>query len=109
MKLNRVHHLAIIAAHYQASKRFYCDVLGCELLGEVYRAERDSWMGDLALNGEYLIELFNTRGAPPPVDLPKSIGNNNFRAARLGPAIRRPPGCVTSPSRSMPSIRPVPS
>ena len=37
VKLNRVHHIAIIAADHQASKRFYCDVLGCELLTEVYR------------------------------------------------------------------------
>jgi len=50
VKLNRVHHIAIIAADYQASKRFYCDVLGCELLTEVYRTDRNSWMGDLALN-----------------------------------------------------------
>ena len=39
-RLDRVHHIAIIAADDQASKRFYCDVLGCELLGEVYRTER---------------------------------------------------------------------
>lgn len=66
VKLNRVHHIAIIAADCQASKEFDCDVLGCELLGEVYRTERDSWVGDLALNGGHLIELFNTPGARPP-------------------------------------------
>jgi len=64
MKLKRVHHIAIIASDYEASKAWYQRVLGCELLTEVYRAERDSWMGDLALNGEYLIELFSFPNAP---------------------------------------------
>jgi len=39
VRLNRVHHIAIIAADHQASKRFYCDVLGCELLTEVHRTD----------------------------------------------------------------------
>jgi glyoxylase I family protein len=38
-RLNRVHHIAIIAADHQASKWIYCDVLGCELLTEVHRAD----------------------------------------------------------------------
>lgn len=74
MELKRVHHIAIIASDYEASKRFYQDVLGCELLTEVYRAERDSWMGDLALNGEYLIELFSFPGSPARVSGPEALG-----------------------------------
>ena len=52
----------------QKSKAFYCDILGFTLQGEFYRAERDSWKGDLALNGEYVIELFSSRfpSAPEP-------------------------------------------
>ena len=49
--LKQVHHIAIIATDYAASKTFYCDVLGFTLLSEAYREERDSWKGDLALNG----------------------------------------------------------
>jgi glyoxylase I family protein len=64
VKLKRVHHIAIIASDYEVSKAWYQRVLGCELLTEVYRAERESWMGDLALNGEYLIELFSFPNAP---------------------------------------------
>ena len=67
MKLNRVHHIAIIATDYERSKAFYTEVLGCTLQSEVYRAERESWMGDLALNGEYLIELFSF---PQPAERP---------------------------------------
>ena len=57
--LKRVHHIAIIATDYAKSKAFYCDILGFTLQGEFYREERDSWKGDLALNGEYVIELFS--------------------------------------------------
>jgi len=52
MKLHRIHHIAIIASDYQKSKRFYTEILGLEIVGEVYRKERDSYMLDLALNGE---------------------------------------------------------
>ena len=49
--LKQIHHIAIIATDYAKSKSFYCDILGFTLQSEVYRHERDSWKGDLALNG----------------------------------------------------------
>ncbi|RNM28506.1 VOC family protein [Dickeya undicola] len=69
-----VHHIAIIASDYERSKRFYCDVLGFTLLQEVYRADRDSWKGDLALNGAYLIELFSFPSPPARVSRPEACG-----------------------------------
>ncbi len=66
--LKQVHHIAIIATDYAVSKAFYCDILGFTLQSEVYREARDSWKGDLALNGQYVIELFSfsvPAGAPP--------------------------------------------
>jgi len=74
VKLNRVHHIAIIATEYERSKAFYLEVLGCTLVKEVYRADRDSWMGDLALNGQYLIELFSFPSPPPRSTGPESTG-----------------------------------
>lgn len=74
LPLKRVHHIAIIASDYERSKRFYTSVLGCELMTEVYRAERDSWMGDLALNGEYLIELFSFPDPPARASGPEALG-----------------------------------
>lgn len=74
LALKRVHHIAIIASDYEQSKRFYTSVLGCELITEVYRDERDSWMGDLALNGQYLIELFSFPDTPPRVSGPEALG-----------------------------------
>lgn len=59
MKINSIHHIAVIAGNYEESKRFYTEVLGFEILNEVYRAERDSYKLDLAVNGKYQIELFS--------------------------------------------------
>ncbi|MCA6997719.1 VOC family protein [Dickeya solani] len=69
-----VHHIAIIASDYERSKRFYCDVLGFTLQQELYRAARDSWKGDLALNGRYLIELFSFPSPPARVSRPEACG-----------------------------------
>lgn len=69
--LKQVHHIAIIATDYAASKAFYCDVLGFTLMSEAYREERDSWKGDLALNGQYVIELFSFPFPPCRPSRPK--------------------------------------
>ncbi len=60
----RIHHIAIITSDYARGKAFYCDVLGLTVLAEHYRSERDSWKCDLALNGEYAIELFSFPDPP---------------------------------------------
>lgn len=57
--INKVHHIAIICSDYEVSKAFYTDVLGLTIIREVYRAERQSYKLDLALNGNYIIELFS--------------------------------------------------
>ncbi|MHA4895245.1 SMU1112c/YaeR family gloxylase I-like metalloprotein [Pedobacter sp. PWIIR3] len=59
LPLNSVHHIAIICTDYEISKRFYTEVLGLEILREVYREERRSYKLDLSLNGSYVIELFS--------------------------------------------------
>ncbi|AML57282.1 VOC family protein [Serratia rubidaea] len=74
LALRQVHHIAIIASDYAASKHFYCDILGFTLQGEYYRAERDSWKGDLALNGQYVIELFSFPSPPARVNRPEACG-----------------------------------
>lgn len=74
IKLKQMHHIAIIASDYELSKAFYCNTLGFSLLHEVYRAERDSWKGDLALNGIYRIELFSFPTATARVSRPEALG-----------------------------------
>lgn len=74
LKLNKLHHIAIICSDYPKSKKFYTDVMGFEILQEVYREERDSWKLDLSFNGEYLIELFSFPNNPPRVSWPEARG-----------------------------------
>ncbi|ELH0126691.1 VOC family protein [Salmonella enterica] len=72
--LKQVHHIAIIATDYAVSKAFYCDILGFDLLSEAWREERDSWKGDLALNGQYVIELFSFPFPPARPSRPEACG-----------------------------------
>ncbi len=67
LKLQGIHHIAIICSDYAVSKAFYTEILGLTVLQEVYRKERDSYKLDLALNGEYIIELFSF---PNPAERP---------------------------------------
>lgn len=72
--IKQIHHIAIIATDYVRSKAFYCDILGFTLQSEVYREERDSWKGDLALNGQYVIELFSFPFPPARPGWPEACG-----------------------------------
>jgi glyoxylase I family protein len=72
--LQAVHHIAIICSDYQRSKKFYTEILGLSVIREVYRAERDSWKLDLALNGHYIIELFSFPDPPPRPSRPEARG-----------------------------------
>ena len=59
LRINRVHHIAIICSDYQRSRQFYTEVLGFKIVREVFRAERNSYKLDLEVNGLYQIELFS--------------------------------------------------
>jgi glyoxylase I family protein len=72
--LNKVHHIAIICSNYAVSKKFYTEVLGLEIVREVYRAERQSYKLDLALNGSYIIELFSFPDPPVRSSGPEARG-----------------------------------
>ncbi len=87
--LNSLHHLAIICSDYERSKRFYTEILGLEVIQEVYRAERDSYKLDLALNGQYLIELFSFPNPPARVSRPEACGLRHlaFGVQDIGKAV----------------------
>ena len=74
MKLKSVHHIAVICSDYEKSKAFYTEILGMEVLAEHYRAERDSYKTDLALNGNYIVELFSFPHPPPRPTGPEAAG-----------------------------------
>ena len=59
MKIKKIHHVAILTDRYEESKRFYTDLLGFTIINETYREQRDSYKLDLAINGQYCIELFS--------------------------------------------------
>ena len=74
MQLQSVHHIAIICSNYEASKAFYTDILGFSVKQEVYREDRDSYKLDLALNNQYVIELFSFPNPPKRVSQPEAAG-----------------------------------
>ncbi len=74
MKIERLHHIAIICSDYEKSKWFYIDILGFKIEQEIYRQERNSYKLDLSLNGQYLIELFSFPNPPHRPTKPEAAG-----------------------------------
>ena len=72
--LNSIHHIAIICSNYEASKKFYVDILGLQIINETYRKERQSYKLDLSLNGTYIIELFSFPDPPKRTSRPEATG-----------------------------------
>jgi glyoxylase I family protein len=103
LNLTAVHHIAIICSDYETSKRFYTEIIGLTILGEIYRAERQSYKLDLALNGQYLIELFSFPSPPKRTSRPESAGLRHlaFAVENLDAAIAHltQQGVVTEPIR----------
>ncbi len=88
--LHSVHHIAIICSDYAVSKSFYTGILGLEVLSETYRAERQSYKLDLALDGRYIIELFSFPAPPPRPTRPEAAGLRH-----LAFAVTDLDGCIT--------------
>ena len=74
LQLNKIHHIAIICSDYQKSKTFYTTILGLTIIQEIYREERESYKLDLALNGDYVIELFSFPNPPKRPSGPEASG-----------------------------------
>lgn len=74
IKINRIHHIAIICGDYDRSKKFYTEILGFKIIKEIYREERRSYKLDLSLNGHYIVELFSFPGPPARPSRPEATG-----------------------------------
>ncbi|HVX51178.1 MAG TPA: VOC family protein [Chitinophagaceae bacterium] len=59
LNIQQVHHVAILTDNYALSKHFYTEILGFTIIAETYREARQSYKLDLAVNGQYQIELFS--------------------------------------------------
>ena len=74
MKLYKIHHIAIIVSDYAKSKHFYTEILGLDILKETFREARNSYKLDLALNGQYIIELFSFPDYASRPSYPEALG-----------------------------------
>ncbi|MEO1401505.1 MAG: VOC family protein [Cyanobacteria bacterium J06635_1] len=74
MKINHIHHVAIICSDYEVSKRFYTEILGCSILQETHRAERDSYKLDLRIGDADTLELFSFPNPPQRLSRPEAAG-----------------------------------
>ncbi len=90
MKIEKLHHIAIICSNYETSKAFYTEVLGFTIEQEVFRAERNSYKLDLSLKGQYLIELFSFPHPPERLTRPEATGLRHiaFSVTNIGDTVK---------------------
>ncbi len=75
MKIKAIHHVAIICSDYEASKKFYVEVLGFSIITETFRSERNSYKLDLQVgNSSAMIELFSFPHPLARVNNPEACG-----------------------------------
>lgn len=84
MEVLGLHHVAVICSDYQRSKRFYVDVLGLEVVSEVYRDARGSYKLDLRLADGTQVELFSFPDPPPRPSYPEACGLRHLAFAVPG-------------------------
>lgn len=73
MKLDSVHHVAIIVSDYRKSREFYVDKLGFQVIRENYREDRRDWKLDLRC-GDLELEIFGQSWAPERPGYPEACG-----------------------------------
>ena len=74
MKLNSVHHIAIIVSDIEKARQFYIKKLGFEAIRENYRKERDDWKLDLRVDEHTELEIFAEKNPPKRVNRPEACG-----------------------------------
>jgi glyoxylase I family protein len=74
MKIKEIHHVAIICSNYEVSKKFYVEILGCSIIKETFRSDRNSYKLDLRVGNGGAIELFSFPHPPERVNNPEACG-----------------------------------
>lgn len=74
MKLEKIHHIAIIVSDYEVSKDFYVNKLGFPIIRENYRKERGDYKLDLKVSDEIELEIFGMKDSPKRVSRPEACG-----------------------------------
>ena len=84
MKLNAVHHVALIVSDYEKSRDFYVNKLGFEIIRENHRLERHDYKLDLKC-GMIELEIFGNKLSDPDyVAPPKRIGQPEYHMEACG-------------------------
>ena len=73
MRLNKVHHVAIIVSNYEVSRKFYVEQLELPVIRENYRPNRGDWKLDLQA-GDIELEIFGVADPPKRVTNPEACG-----------------------------------
>lgn len=89
LKLDKVHHIAIIVSDYARSRDFYVNKLGFEIIRENYREARDDYKLDLRL-GDCELEIFGIKDSPARLSYPEACGLRHlaFRVDCIEEAVR---------------------
>ena len=89
MRLERMHHVAIIVSDYQRAREFYVEKLGFPVLRENFREERGDWKLDLKF-GDGELEIFAIPGVPERPSYPEARGLRHlaFRVENIEEAVR---------------------
>ena len=90
MRLDTIHHIAVLCSDYRAAKAFYAEKLGFQVIRENYRADRNDWKIDLRINGQTELELFAVPDRPQRVTDPEAYGLRHlaFRVADVEAAVK---------------------
>ena len=89
MRLERMHHVAIIVSDYQRAREFYVEKLGFPVLRENFREERGDWKLDLKF-GDGELEIVAIPGAPERPSYPEARGLRHLavRVENIEEAVR---------------------
>ena len=74
MKLNSIHHIAIIVSNLDAAKEFYVGKLGFEIIRENHRLEKHDTKLDLRIDAETELEIFAVENPPKRPSYPEACG-----------------------------------
>ena len=90
MKLNSVHHIAIIVSDIEKARELYIKKLGFEAIRENYRKERDDWKLDLRVDEHTELEIFAEKNPPKRVNRPEACGLRHlaFRVASVEETVK---------------------
>ncbi len=104
MKLNQIHHIAVICSNREAAVDFYVRKLGFTIIRENFRPDRSDIKIDLQINDTTELELFIMKDSPARVSDPEARGLRHlaFRVTSVSDMITelREKGILCEPVRT---------